>query len=80
MFDSGIILTYGKKAITIQDITKQQYYGPFNDVDNDVVSLLDKHIKLSVIFKVDYENYSGYIKGKKRYYAYNVRLEDTIVI
>tara|TARA_B100000035_G_scaffold150403_1_gene128195 strand:- start:4775 stop:5017 length:243 start_codon:yes stop_codon:yes gene_type:complete len=80
MFNNGIILTYGTKAIAIQDKNKQQYYAPFDNVDSDVFDMLDKTIRLSVIFKIDYENYSGYIKGKKRFYAYDVKLYDTILI
>ena len=43
MFNNGIILTYGTKAIAIQDKNKQQYYAPFDNVDSDVfeIKLLD---------------------------------------
>ena len=80
MFDRGIVLTYGKKAVTIQKINKEQFYAPLIHIQDSVLKLLPNTLRLEVIFKVNTEMYSGKIKGKKRYYAYDVRLADTIII
>ena len=60
----------------------QKIYSANSKYDADVkVFVADYKSRADLsVFKVDYENYSGYIKGKKRYYAYDVRLADTIVI
>jgi hypothetical protein len=79
----GIVKTYGKKAIAIQTDNLRQYYGPLEDVNHEVIPLLTMEcltIAVLVKFKVDYTKYSGEIRGVKRYYAYDITLNDTIVI
>ena len=79
MFDRGIVLTYGAKAITIQKTNKEQFYAPLKDIHDSVLKLLRNTIRFEVIFKVNTEMYSGENKGKKRYYAYDVRIADTVI-
>jgi len=77
------VQTYGKKAIAIQSYDGCQYYGPLEDVNPEVIPLLTMEcltIAVLVKFKVDYTKYSGEIRGVKRYYAYDITLNDTIVI
>ena len=80
----GIIRAYGSKAITIQGGDFQQYYGPLEEVEDEIKPLLntDYITKNAVIvtFKVDYSKHSGEIRGIKRYYAYEIRINDTIII
>ena len=80
----GIIRACGSKAITIQGADFQQYYGPLEEVEEEIKSLLntDYITKNAVIvtFEVDYSKHSGEIRGIKRYYAYEIRINDTIII
>ena len=80
MINRGIVFTYGKKAVTIQTINKEQFYAPLIHIHDSVLNLIPNTLRLEVIFKVNTEIYSGKIKRKKRYYAYDVRLADTIII
>lgn len=76
----GFIRSYGKKALTIQTETKEQYYGPLeNIIDETLFDLLSNKLSyIPVKFMVDTKNYSGEIKGVKRYFAYDI--ESDIVI
>ena len=76
----GFIRSYGKKALTIQTETKEQYYGPLeNIIDETLFDLLSNNLSyIPVKFMVDKTNYSGKIKGVKRYFAYDI--ESDIVI
>ena len=78
----GTIRSYGKKALTIQSSDKHQYYAPFENVENLIIPFLDDSSKypIHVIFEIDYSQYSGEIKGKKRYFAKEVKIDDTILI
>lgn len=80
----GIIRACGSKAITIQTEQYQQFYGPLEDISEDLLKYLDTDIlrktAVLVTFDVDYSQYSGEIRGKKRYYANNVKLDYTIII
>tara|TARA_Y100000816_G_C26077510_1_gene567383 strand:- start:1399 stop:1647 length:249 start_codon:yes stop_codon:yes gene_type:complete len=80
----GIIKAFGSKAITIQGTDFQQYYGPLEEVEEKIKPILntDYITKNAVIvtFKVDYSKYSGEIRGIKRYYAYEIQINDTIII
>jgi len=76
----GYVITHGRKAMTIQTETKHQYYGPMeNIIDEMIFNLLENNLRyIPVKFMVDKTNYSGEIKGIKRYFAYNI--ESDIVI
>lgn len=80
----GIVKTYGKKAIAIQTDNLHQYYAPLEQVSDEIKPLLTMDCLTTtavlVKFKVDYTKYSGEIRGVKRYYAYDITLNDTIVI
>lgn len=78
----GTIRSYGKKALTIQTLDKHQYYAPFENVEDLIIPFLDDSSKypIHVVFEIDYSQYSGEIKGKKRYFAKEVRIDDTILI
>jgi hypothetical protein len=78
----GIIRSYGKKALTIQTRDYYQYYAPFENVEDLIIPFLDDSSKypIHIIFEIDYSKYSGEIKGKKRYFAKEVKIDDTIII
>ena len=80
MYEKGIILTYGKKAISIQNENKEQFYAPYENIHEDVLNLINSYSRLEVKFKINYELYSGSIKNKKRFYAYDVKLSNIIII
>ncbi len=80
MYEKGIILTYGKKAIAIQNENKEQFYAPYENIHEEVLNLLNSYVHLEVKFKINYNLYSGNIKNKKRFYVYDVKLLNTIII
>ena len=78
---SGLIITYGKKAATLQNKDKEQFYAPFGELDEMILYLLKyPFLPIQVTYKVDYNNYSYENNGKKRYYAYNVKMINIIII
>jgi phage terminase large subunit-like protein len=78
----GTIRSYGKKALTIQSSDKHQYYAPFENVEKLIIPFLDEPSKypIHVIFEIDYSQYSGEIRGKKRFYAKEIKIDDSIII
>ena len=79
--NEGRILTYGKKAVTIQNKEKNQFYAPINDIEDLIIPFLREPMHaIYVTYDIDYNNYAGEANGKKRYYAYNVKIIDSIII
>lgn len=77
----GIAKTYGKKALTIVTDEKEQFYAPFENVEKLIMPFLKvPYTPIHVSFEVDYNNWSGHANGKKRYFAYNVKISDEIII
>ena len=80
MLYEGYIITTGKKAVTIQS-NQHQYYAPLENLDINLLNLLNKNnFTLHVKFNIDENSWSGFANGRKRYYAINVKLNDTIII
>jgi hypothetical protein len=76
----GQIIAYGKKALTIQDENKQQYYALLCDVDINLLLLIDKMgLVFPVKFKINKKKYEGETIYGKRYHAYNVELADLVI-
>ena len=76
----GIIKTYGKKALTIITDEKVQYYAPLDDVEELIFPFLKQPFSPIVVnFDINYEKWSGHSNGKKRYFAYNVKISDVII-
>lgn len=80
----GIIRAFGTKAITIQATDFQQYYGPLEEVDDLIKPFLDieyiRRTAILVTFEIDFSRYSGEIRGIKRYFAREIKIDDTIII
>ena len=77
----GKIITYGKKAVTIQNKDKEQFYAPFEELEEIILPFLKYPFNpICVTYDIDYSNYSGEIMKKKRYYANNVKLINKIII
>ena len=72
--NSGFIRTFGKKAITIQDKNKKQYYALIEDVEPLVKEhLIDPLGYIPVKFDVDISRSAGSTRISDRYYALNVK-------
>ena len=73
----GKIITFGTKALTIQTQNKNQYYTPYDNLDECFVNkIIDIEIfNLPVKFEIDYNNFAGFSNGNKRYYAKNIKIE-----
>ena len=80
--NKGFIRSYGKKAVTIQTQNLQQYYAPYENVEDLIRPFLKDNSKYPILvtFDIDYTSSSGYANGIKRYYAKNVRIDDTIIL
>ena len=79
--NKGKIKTYGKKALTIITQDKLQYYVPLEDVEELIYPFLKEPLReIPVIFEINYKDWSGSANGKKRYFAYNVKISDEIII
>ena len=74
----GYIVTFGKKAVAIQTENKDQYYAPYEDVDELIKQNLDTDMPIVVAFEVDLTRYAGHSNDKPRYYAKNVQLRDVV--
>jgi len=76
----GKIITYGKKAVTIQNDKKEQFYAPLKNLEEQIFSFLyQQYLPIYVNFDINYKNFSGKSNNKKRYFAYNVKLADIIL-
>jgi hypothetical protein len=76
----GLIIAYGKMALTIQSENKQQFYALFENVDETVMKLLGKtKLNVPVKFKVDYTKFNGKTNYGKRFHALNVELQDLVI-
>ena len=80
--NKGYIRCYGKKAITIQTQNLDQYYAPYYNVEELIIHFLkdSSMYPILVTFEIDRSNSAGLANGKKRYYASNVRIDDTIIL
>ena len=80
--NKGFIRCYGKKAVTIQTQNLQQFYAPYENVEDLIRPFLKDNSKYPILvtFDIDRTNSSGYANGIKRYYAKNVRIDDTIIL
>ena len=76
----GKIITFGKKAVTIQNDNKEQFYAPLENLEELIIPFLHHHyIPLYVSFDINFNNFSGHSNNKKRYFANNVKLVDIII-
>jgi len=76
----GKIITFGKKAVTIQNDNKEQFYAPLENLEELIIPYLHQHyIPLYVSFYININEFSGHSNNKKRYFAYNVKLADIIL-
>lgn len=79
--NKGEIKTFGKKAVAIIAENKLQYYAPLENVEELIYPFLVEPFKtISVNFDINYKEWSGSANGRKRYFAYNVKISDDIVI
>lgn len=79
--NKGEIKTFGKKAVTIITDNKFQYYAPLENVEKLIYPFLVEPFKtIPVKFDINYKEWSGSANGRKRYFAYNVKISDEIVI
>lgn len=78
----GYIKTFGEKAITIQTAGGNQYYGPFENIkDPEIFDYLTKKYNLNYIpvkFLINLNKHSGRTKYGKRYYAFDIELDDLV--
>ena len=71
----GKIITFGKKAVTIQNDNKEQFYAPLENLEDLIIPFLHHpYTPLYVSFNINYKKFSGQSNNKKRYFAYNVKL------
>ena len=71
----GFIRTFGKKAITIEDDDKRQYYAPIEEVGPLVKEhLVEPLLYIPVKFYPDKSRSAGSTIISERYYALNVTL------
>ena len=76
----GFIITFGEKAVTVQNEQKEQFYAPIECVDKEVYNKLTyPFYPINVSYDINYEKFSGTSNKKKRYYAYNVKLIDYVI-
>lgn len=80
--NKGYIRSYGKKAITIETSNLYQYYAPYQNVEDLIIPFLKDSSKYPILvtFEIDRSNSAGLANGKKRYYASNVKIDDTIIL
>ena len=80
--NKGYIRSYGKKAITIQTEDLNQYYAPYENVEDLIIPFLNDSSKYPILvtFDIDRANSAGTANGKNRYYADNVIIDDTIIL
>lgn len=78
--NTGYIITFGKKAITIQTKEKNQYIANFEDCSEGILEMLSHNFYSNVImFDIDKSRFSGETKYGKRYYAINVKFYELII-
>ena len=74
--ENGQIITYGRKAVTIQNNKILQFYVPINILNENISDLLtEPFTPIFVSFIIDYTKMCGKTKYGPRYYAYDVELE-----
>lgn len=77
---TGVIKTYGKKALTIITDDKLQYYAPLDNVEDLIFPFLKQPFTHIVVdFQINYKMWSGISNGRKRYFAYNVKISDLVI-
>ena len=78
--NTGYIITFGKKAITIQTKEKIQYIANFEDYSEGILEMLSHNFYSNLImFDIDKSRFSGETKYGKRYYAINVKFYELII-
>jgi hypothetical protein len=79
--NKGEIKTFGKKAVTIITDNKFQYYAPLENVEELIYPFLKEPFNtIPVMFDINYKEWSGCANERKRYFAYNVKISDEIII
>jgi len=77
----GIIITFGRRAATIQIDTGQQFYAVSTELSRFVIhELLTNGPHLPVTFSVDDTRTAGIASGMPRYYAKNVEVRDILFL
>tara|TARA_B110000008_G_C16919892_1_gene544261 strand:+ start:184 stop:423 length:240 start_codon:yes stop_codon:yes gene_type:complete len=77
----GTIITFGRRAATIQIESGQQFYAPCAQMSLFVIhELLTNGPHLPVTFAVDDTRTAGVASGMLRYYAQNVELKDILIL
>ena len=57
----GTIITFGRRAATIQTKNGQQFYAPFRQLSSFVINdLLKEGVPLTVIFDIDKTRFEGH--------------------
>lgn len=85
MSTHGAIISFGKCAATIQT-EEQQYYAPYRELDQHVMSALllqhpvQKMEPVLVTFVIDTTRQSGTSHKKPRYYATSVQLREIVYL
>ena len=73
---TGFIRTFGRKAVTIEDCNKRQYYAVMEDVDKYVKEHLEEPLPhLPVKFIIDIDKIAGVTTNGPRYHAKEVKLD-----
>lgn len=75
------IITFGRRAATIQTKNGQQFYAPCRQLSIFVIyDLLKEGVPITVIFDIDKTRYAGHAHSIPRYYAINVKLKNIIFL
>ena len=78
---NGTIISFGRRAATIQVESGQQFYAPCAQMSVFVIyDLISECVPLSVTFDVDTTRTEGDASGIPRYYAMNVEVRDIVVL
>ena len=73
----GKIITFGKKAVSIQNNNKEQFYAPIENLEELIIPFLsESYIPICVNFDINYNKSEGKSNNKNRYYVYNVKISD----
>jgi hypothetical protein len=87
----GTIITFGRRAATIQTKNGHQFYAPCQQLSSFVINdLLKEGVPLTVIFDIDKTRHAGHTHSRPRhaghthstprYYALNVELKNIIFL
>jgi len=77
----GTIITFGRKAATIQTEDGHQFYAQIKELSKFVIDcILKALIPLTVTFKIDKSRYAGHSHSIPRYYALNVETKNILFL